>query len=140
MSVLVRPGTLADIRQLAEIAGGATTPETLANWMDDGSAYAAWHVAEDEMGALLGFQRIGPEGEPARGICEIATFLRKGVALSAGSRLFDATAEAAQLMGYEWIEARITGTNEGARTYYQSRGFRIWHESASHLFMRYELD
>lgn len=140
MSVLVRPGTLTDIRQMAEIAGGATTPEILAGWMDDLSAYAAWHVAEDELGALLGFQRVGASADLLNGICEIATFLRDGVPLAVGSRLFEATSEAARLLGYAWIEARIAGGNEGARIFYQSRGFRTWNEADGRLVMRYEID
>lgn len=139
MSVSIRPGMLADIRQMAEIAGGTTTPEALADWMDDRSAYAAWHVAEDEMGTLLGFQRIGTHADQANGICEIATFLRQGAALAVGSRLFDATAETARLLGYSWIEAHISRDNEGAQICYQSRGFRIWHKADDRVLMRYEL-
>ncbi len=140
MSVSVRPATLADIRQMAEIAGGTTTPQALADWMDDVSAYAAWHVAENEIGALLGFQRIGADAALSRYACEIATFLRNGAALSIGSRLFDATAQAARLLGYAWIDARIAQGNEGARIYYQSHGFRIWSEAAGQVLMRYDLD
>ncbi|OIP86495.1 MAG: hypothetical protein AUK37_03155 [Rhodobacterales bacterium CG2_30_65_12] len=140
MPVSIRPGTRADIRQMAEIGTSATTAEALANWMDDLSAIAAWHVAEDELGALLGFQCVDASAELTSSVCEIATFLRAGVALAVGSRLFEATAEAARLLGYAWIEARVASGNEGARIYYQSRGFRIWNEADGRVLMRYDLD
>lgn len=140
MSVSVRPATLADIRQMAEIAGGGTTPQALADWMDDVSAYAAWHVAEDDSGTILGFQRVGAGDDLTSDTCEIATFLRAGASLAVGSGLFDATALAARLLGYAWINARIPRPNEGARIYYQSHGFRLWHDGADTVLMRYEID
>lgn len=136
----VRAATFADTRQMAEIAGGETTARSLAEWMDDGSAYAAWHVAEDTRGALLGFQRIGATADYADGYCEIATFLHKNAPLSVGSRLFEATARAARLLGYDWIDARIGVGNEGARIYYQSQGFRLFGETCAQVVMRYDLD
>jgi len=140
VSVFVRPATLADTRQMAEIAGSSASPQALADWMDDVSAYAAWHVAENEAGALLGFQRVGASKDLSSDTCEIATFLRDGVPPSVGSRLFEVTQEAARLLGYSWIDARCVPANEGARVYYQSHGFRVWSEDQSHLLLRFELD
>ncbi|GKY86492.1 GNAT family N-acetyltransferase [Sinisalibacter aestuarii] len=137
---ILRPATLADTRQMAGLAGGATGAQALADWMDDGSAYAAWHVAEDPTGRLLGFQRIGAKADLTSGACEIATFLRDGAALAVGSRLFEATAEAARLLGYRWIDARFARGNEGAGIYYQSHGFRLLGETADSITMRYEID
>lgn len=140
MSFSVRPATLSDTRQMAAIAGGATTPQALSDWMDDVSAYAAWHVAEDEAGTLLGFQRIGAGDEIGNGICLIATFLLPGASLVVGTRLFDVTAEAARLLGYEAIDAEVSRGNENAKIYYQSRGFRLVRETVEQIVMRYDLD
>lgn len=140
MSIFVRAAALADTRQMAEIAGPATLPQALAEWMDDISAYAAWHVAEDSAGVLLGFQRVGAGEDSTRNIGEIATFLREDVPLEVGSRLFEATKEAARLLGYGWIEARIAAVNEAARVYYQSHGFRVWKEEQTLLNMRFEVE
>ncbi len=83
MTFIVRPAALADIRQMAEIAGSPVTPAGLADWMDGDSAYAAWHLVETERGRVLGFQHIGrSEALPAEA-CEIATFFGK-TALPAG--------------------------------------------------------
>lgn len=137
---IIRAAAFADTRQMAEIAGGDTTARSLAAWMDDDSAHAAWHVAEDMGGALLGFQRIGAIADFAAGLCEIATFLHKSAPLAAGSRLFTATADAARLLGYGWIDARIGVGNESARIYYQSQGFRLTGEAGAQVVMRYDLD
>lgn len=136
----IRPATLIDTRQMAEIAGGETTAQALADWMDDVSAYAAWHLAEADDGRLLGFQRIGASDDLASKICEIATFLRDGAPLSVGSRLFDSTKEAARLLGYDWIDARFVPGNDGARIYYQSQGFRLLRDTGDRMAMRYDLD
>lgn len=125
---------------MAEIAGGETTARSLAEWMDDGSAFAAWHVAEDISGALFGFQRIGATADYAPGHCEIATFLHKNAPLAVGTRLFVATAKAARLLGYDWIDARVGVGNEGARIYYQSQGFRLFGETGAQVVMGYDLN
>jgi L-amino acid N-acyltransferase YncA len=138
VSVSVRPATLADTRAMADllneiIARGGTTAITeplaaqgLADWMDEQSASSAWHVAEDNDGAVRGFQWIGPHTDLPPEACDIATFVAVGrTQLGIGSRLFDATAEVARLLGYEWISAEIRADNEGGLSYYQSRGFRV---------------
>lgn len=137
--VEIRSATLADTRQMSDIAGGSTTPRALADWMDDVSAYAAWHLAEDAAGRVLGFQRIGAQEDLGNGICEISTFLRPDIPPGIGSRLFEVTAEAARKLGYAWIEARMQPGNEAARTYYQSNGFRLFGTADDYLAMRYDL-
>lgn len=139
-NLILRPARRADTRQMAEIVGGPTTPHALADWMDDGSADAAWHVAEDEMGQLLGFQRIGAGEDLTDRTAEIATFLRDAAPITVGSRLFEATERAARLLGYRFIDAHIATTNDGAQVYYQSHGFRLAVRSDTHLTMRYEID
>lgn len=136
----LRPARRSDTRQMAEIAGGQTTAQALADWMDDVSAHAAWHVAEDDVSRLLGFQHIGARGDPTSETAEIATFLRDGLPLAVGSRLFEATENAARLLGYRFIDALVASTNDGARIYYQAHGFRMAARSDGHLTMRFELD
>jgi len=141
MRVLVRAAALADIRQMVEIAGPPVTMRSLADWMDGDSAYAAWHVIEEGQGLLLGFQHIGrSEALPAQA-CEIATFLAP-VLLPAGAAgaLFDATARCARLLRYEWISANVAAENEGARIYYQNRGFRLYRDTGAQVLMRFDLD
>lgn len=125
---------------MAEIAGGTSSAQALADWMDDVSAYAAWHVAEDTAGRLIGFQRIGSGADLASDTCEIATFLRDGAPLAVATRLFEASAEAARLLGYAQIDATIGRRNDSARIYYQSRGFRRLRETSEHIVMRFETD
>jgi L-amino acid N-acyltransferase YncA len=83
-----------------------------------------WIVAEDDAGALLGFQWVTPlESEPGL-VAEIATFARVGrTGLGIGSALFAATREACLAEGYDWIRANIRADNTGGLIYYQSRGF-----------------
>ena len=111
------------------IAKGGTTALTrpvsramLAKWMT-GSDRAAWHLAEDEAGALLGFQWIDPLPETPD-IAHIASFARLGhTGLGIGSALFEATKRAAKELGYFAIDAEIRADNTGGLAYYQSRGF-----------------
>ena len=141
MTISARPATLADIRQMAEVAGPPVTAQELADWMDGDSAYAAWHVAEDEAGALFGFQRVGRSEHLPAEACEIATFLARGpLPLAVGSHLFEATAHAARLLRYDWISAAVATENESARVYYQSHGFRVWNGTGARVFLRFDLD
>lgn len=124
---------------MAEVMG--VDPTALGAWMDDNSAYSAWHLAETDTGDCLGVQRIGPGTVFAPGTCEIATFISPTAdALIVGSRLFDATAPIARDLGYMFIEARLDPANEAARIYYQSRGFRLVRQSETETLMRYEID
>ena len=137
----IRPATLGDIRQMAEIAGPPVTPQALADWMDGDSAYAAWHLIETEAGALLGLQQIGRSEVLPAEACEIATFFAP-LSLPAGAAgdLFNATARSARLLRYAWISADVSAENEAARTYYQSRGFRLYGGGGIRVLMRFDLD
>jgi len=141
MSFVVRPAALADIRQMAEIAGPPVSAQSLADWIDGDSAYAAWHLIEDEAGRLLGFQHIGRSETLPTQACEIATFHAPGpLPPGAAAQLFDATARAARLLRYLWVSASVATGNEPARTYYQSRGFRVNGTSGDRVVMRFDLD
>ncbi|SIO20551.1 GNAT family N-acetyltransferase [Vannielia litorea] len=131
----IRPAATADARAIAEMlqeivdAGGTTaltgrvTRNDIVEWMAV-SPRAAWHVAEDDAGELLGFQWIDPMGEEPETCAEIATFARRGrTGLGIGSALFEATRKAARRLGYRWIRANIRADNTGGLAYYQSRGF-----------------
>ncbi|TCK99785.1 L-amino acid N-acyltransferase YncA [Shimia isoporae] len=134
--ITIRKGADLDLRQslnlLNEIIaiGGTTaltkplTREDLRDWLMADPDSAAWHIAEDQDGTLLGFQWIGPWGDLPPEACEIGTFVKAGrTGLGIGSKLFEATKVAARAMGYDWIDAEIRADNTGGLTYYQSRGF-----------------
>ena len=135
MSVSVRKAMLLDARPMAEllneiVAEGTTTAiarpvtgDDIAAWMD--TDRAAWSVAVDEGGEVLGFQWIEPADYLPPEAAEIASFVRMGrTGLGIGSALFAATERAARALGYRWINANIRADNEGGLIYYQSRGFR----------------
>ena len=137
--IAVRPGTDQDLRQVAGllneiIAAGGTTALTnpmsrqdLSDWLGANADRSAWQVAIDDQGELLGFQWIGVWPELPPEACDIGTFVTTGqTGLGIGSRLFDATRDAAIALGYDWINANIRADNTGGLTYYQSRGFRDW--------------
>lgn len=118
-------------RLLNEIirAGGTTamTDEVAADdilrWMRQGTR-AAWQIAEDDAGALCGFQWIEQVPDLPPEAAEIATFVQRGqTGLGIGSALFRATEAAARALGYAWIRANIRADNRSGLTYYQSRGF-----------------
>ena len=139
MTPVVRPGSPADLRQAADLLNeiiliGGTTARTskttaadLGDWLAGDPDHAYWCVAEDEAGNLLGFQWIGPHPGLPSEACDISTFVKAGrTGLGVGSRLFEATRQAALDLGYEWINANIRADNSGGLIYYQSRGFRDW--------------
>jgi GNAT superfamily N-acetyltransferase len=138
--IRVRRAHDLDARDMAAIlsdiiAIGGTTAITgridrddILAWMRTAPTASAWHVAETETGEILGFQWIAPGGTylPPEA-AEIATFARPGrQGLGIGSRLFEATRDAARRLGYRWINANIRADNEGGLTYYQSRGFEAY--------------
>ncbi len=135
MSIHIRKATQLDTRQMAELLNaiikeGTTTALTrpvtgddIADWMQ--ATRAAWHVAVDAAGEVLGFQWINPAEYLPPEAAEIATFVKIGkTGLGIGSDLFSATTKAARELGYGWINANIRADNEGGLIYYQSRGFR----------------
>lgn len=112
--IIARGGTTA-------LTSPVTGDELADKMMTDG---AVWHVAEDDAGALLGFQWIAPHPDLPPEACDIATFVQVGqTGLGIGSKLFDATRKAARAQGYAWVNATIRADNTGGLTYYQSRGF-----------------
>lgn len=124
---------MADLLNTIIAKGGTTaltnpvSSQELQRWMATDATRSAWHLAEDDNGALLGFQFIGPHGDLPPEACDIATFVRVGqTGLGIGSRLFDATRAAAHALGYVWINATIRADNSGGLAYYQSRGFEEW--------------
>lgn len=108
-TAMVDPVTAAQLRQRMRLPG------------------AAWHLAEDTHGKLLGFQWIEPHPDlPERGI-DVATFVRLGeTGIGIGSSLFEQTRKAAKDMGYTHIHAIIRTDNSGGLAYYQSRGFETY--------------
>lgn len=139
MTVLIRKAGPLDTRPMAELLnqiieiGGTTaytepvTSEDLAQKMARYPQGAAWHIAEDEQGNLLGFQWIAPNPWLPPEAVDIATFVRVGqTGLGVGSALFDRSKASAQGFGYSWINASIRADNTGGLAYYQSRGFEDW--------------
>ena len=130
----IRPAGALDCRALAALLneiiaiGGTTakvepvTTDELADKMKIENA--AWHLAEDDDGKLLGFQYIQPHPDIPADSTDIATFTRVGqTGLGIGSALFAATSKTAKELGYNTIDAVIRADNEGGLAYYQSRGF-----------------
>ncbi|MEQ8291497.1 MAG: GNAT family N-acetyltransferase [Roseovarius sp.] len=124
---------MADLLNAIIAAGGTTamtdpvTPAMLKDWMRATPGTAAWHLAEDNGGTLLGFQWIEPKDALPPEACDIATFVQIGRAkLGIGSALFDRTRDAAISLGYRWINATIRADNTGGLAYYQSRGFETY--------------
>ena len=120
-------------------AGGTTAltrevpPETLHAWFLSAPGRSAWHVAEEIDGGVLGFQYVQPHEKLPQDACNIATFVRIGHAGGGiGTRLFQATREAAKALGYRWINATIRADNTAGLAYYAARGFNDHphHESA----------
>jgi L-amino acid N-acyltransferase YncA len=128
-------GTL-DAAEMAEllnaiIAIGGTTAHTIPVSRDDMLSFlqsypgrSSWKIAEDDRGALLGFQLIEPHEKLPPEAFDIGTFTRPGrTQMGIGSALFEQTCHAATALGYQWINATIRADNAGGLAYYQSRGF-----------------
>ena len=138
MITIRRAGAL-DARQMAELLDaivkkGGTTAHTkpisrdiILEWMGRDPDRSAWHVAEDDAGHILGFQFLEPHPDLPPEACDIATFVKVGqTGLGIGSKLFDASKQAARALDYAWINATIRADNAGGLTYYQSRGFETY--------------
>ncbi|RBI77653.1 GNAT family N-acetyltransferase [Roseovarius sp. TE539] len=114
--IITRGGTTA---HTAPVTGDMITA-----WMVRGGAQAAWHVAEDDNGMLLGVQFVEPHPDLPLMACDIASFVRIGrTGLGIGTRLFEASRPAARAIGYAWINATIRADNAGGLAYYRSLGF-----------------
>lgn len=132
----VRPAIPLDAPSMARLLneiidqGGTTaitrqvTGKDIADWMGENDGQSAWHVALNGGEDVVGFQWIAPADYLPVVAAEIATFVQIGqTGLGIGSKLFNATRNAAKAMGYKWINANIRTDNEGGLIYYQSRGF-----------------
>ncbi len=137
--ITIRKAGDLDARDMAELLdaiirkGGSTahtgqvTRATILEWMKRDPDMSAWHVAEDGDGRILGFQFFEPHPELPPEACDIASFVKLGqTGLGVGSKLFDASRQAAQDLGYVWINATIRADNSGGLAYYQSRGFETY--------------
>ena len=126
MTVMVRRAGMLDFRQMAALlneivrAGGTTaiTGEVAADDLHDRMTRhgdsGAWHVAEDEGGAILGFQYIEPHADLPLEACSIATFAKtERTGFGIESALFEASKKAARALGYCWINADIRADNGG---------------------------
>jgi len=103
------------------------TPDMIKGWFRRAPDQSVWHVAENETGAILGFQSIEPHLQLPPEACDIATFVKVGqTGLGIGSKLFEASQKAASALGFEWINATIRADNAGGLAYYQSRGFETY--------------
>ncbi len=140
--IYVRAAGLSDARALADLlnpiitTGGTTAltehvdADTIQSWMRRGGTDAIWHLCEDEGGDVYGFQWVEPHPDLPAEAADIATFVKQGqTGLGVGTKLFNATTDAARAKGYKWINARIRADNSGGLIYYQSRGF----ETYSHI-------
>lgn len=137
--MIIRRATLADAEQMTDllneiIAIGGTTANTKPYSVDQmrkriaaAPDQSAWHVA-DEDGTILGYQFIAPYPDLPPEAADISTFTKVGlVQKGTGSKLFEATKDAARALGYAWINANIRTDNVGGIRYYDSRGFRTYH-------------
>lgn len=123
-------GPMAELLNAIIAQGGTTaltqpvTRSDLATKMAAHAGRNAWHLAEDDAGAVLGFQWIAPNDALPPEAADIATFVQIGrTQLGIGSSLFGETCAAARQLGYRWINATIRADNAGGLAYYQSRGF-----------------
>lgn len=135
--IYVRPPQPFDAAAMAALLneiiaiGGTTaltrpvTGDDLRNWMAEPGA--AWHLAEDDAGAVLGFQWVHPHPDLPPDMADIATFVdHRRHGLGIGTRLFDATCKAARAAGFTAINATIRADNQSGLTYYRARGFETW--------------
>jgi len=134
--ITVRRAGSLDARDMAELLAaivrkGGTTAyqrlvprDTILQWMQRDPDRSAWHVAEEDSGQILGFQFVEPHRDLPPEACDIASFVRLGqTGLGTGSKLFEASRQAAKELGYRWINGTIHADNEDGLAYYQSRGF-----------------
>lgn len=101
------------------------TGEDLRDWMAEPGSI--WHLAEDDRGAVLGFQWVHHHPDLPPDMADIATFVdHRRHGLGIGTRLFDATRKAARTAGFTAINATIRADNASGLTYYRARGFETW--------------
>ncbi|MBX9884165.1 MAG: GNAT family N-acetyltransferase [Novosphingobium sp.] len=136
MTLTVRPVAADDAAELADLlnaviaAGGTTalqepfTREALDAAYLTGPNVHCCFVAEDEDGALLGFQTLGRYPGLPEDVGDIGTFARiGGTQRGIGSALFAATTRRASELGLSAINATIRGDNAGGLAFYTKQGF-----------------
>ena len=135
-TLAIRPVAAPDAPALAELlnaviaAGGTTALETpftarsLAETYLTGPNVHCCFVAEDDAGAVLGFQTLGRYPGLPEDIGDIATFARLGgTRRGIGSALFAATRTRAIALGLRAINATIRADNTGGLAFYSGLGF-----------------
>lgn len=136
MTLTVRPvadtdaPALADLLNEVIVAGGTTaleepfTPEWLATSFLNGPDVLGCFVAEDDEGALLGFQTLVRNSGLPEGVADIATFAELGgTRRGIGTALFAATRARAAELGLNAINATIRADNTGGLAFYGKQGF-----------------
>ena len=127
------------LNEIIEVGGTTAisrpvTGTDIAEWIRFDPPNCAWHVAVDDTERVVGFQWIEPNPDLPKEAVDIATFVQVGqTGLGIGSALFQATAQAAKVLGYAWINANIRADNEGGLIYYQSRGFQDYDVIEGHM-------
>ena len=137
MELTIRPVEPTDFAAMADllnqiIAIGGTTAHTtpvdchiLQSWYQRGQPYAAWFVAVDESGQIMGFQFIEQNPKLPPDTADIATFARIGATgRGIGQKLFTATRAAAVTLGFSSITAVIRADNIGGLAYYSRLGMQ----------------
>ena len=137
MEVITRPVKATDFTVMAELLneiieiGGTTahttpvTAETLQEWYERGQPMAAWFLALDEMGQVMGFQFIEQNSKLPPETADIATFARVGATgRGIGQKLFIVTRAAAVTLGFTSITAVIRADNIGGLAYYTRLGLQ----------------
>lgn len=119
---------IVDLLNAIIAKGGSTAyltpwpPEAVVERME--RPRAVWHLAEDEGGAVKGFQWFEPHPDVPAHSASIASFVEIGATgLGIGSKLFQTTRQAALDQGLTHLDAVIRADNESGLAYYQSRGF-----------------
>ena len=143
---------ISDLLRSADTSAiaGPVDRSDIRSWMATAPDRSAWHVAENNAGAVLGVQWIEPRADLPANTCDIATFVSQGrQSIGIGSALFTRSAEAARALGYRWLHAYIRADNDGGLIYYRSRGFEPWRVDLSvplsdgravdRIAMRYDL-
>ena len=137
MEVITRPVEATDFTAMAELLneiieiGGTTAHTTLVDtstlqgWYQRGQPHAAWFVALNETGRVMGFQFIEQNPKLPPDTADIATFARVGATgRGIGQKLFIATRAAAEELGFRSITAVIRADNIGGLAYYSRLGMQ----------------
>ena len=137
MTLHIRPAKPFDAAVMAALLneiiaiGGSTamtrpvTAEDLRQWMAEPGSI--WHLAENDKGAVQGFQWVHRRADLPPDMLDIATFVDiRAHGHGVGTKLFDATKTAARNAGFTAINATIRADNDSGLTYYRSKGFETY--------------